>query len=85
MMAVLVRLGGADRERFESATKFEQHEGQLFIKDAEGVVVAVFAAGRWDGVFQVESRGQQEMRKIAASETSAALNALAASIGRQRG
>jgi len=58
MMAVMVRLGDVDRERFESATKFEQHEGQLYITDAEGSVVAMFAPGRWDGVFHVESRKQ---------------------------
>ncbi|MCW2767639.1 MAG: hypothetical protein JWO11_3598 [Nocardioides sp.] len=57
-MAVMVRLAGVDRERFESATQFEEHEDRLYLKDAGGSVVAVFAAGRWDGVFHVEPRSQ---------------------------
>src|ERR1700743_3132123 len=99
MMAVMVRMHGADRERFDTATSFVQREGNLYIQDAEGAVVAVFAAGRWDGVFHVEPREPRkpkttthhayldgkEIRKVVTTEMNSALGRLARALDKQDG
>lgn len=99
-MAVMVKMHNGDVERFDAATSYGQMaDGYLELADANGHRVALFAPG-WAAAFDAPPRKTssrsigddvqqwthgEEMRKVAASETSKALDALADSIGKQAG
>lgn len=95
-MGVMVRLPDGDRERFETATAYHRDpDGYLVVTDADNEQVALLSPG-WIAAFEypfkkasdvhvhVNVDGKQ-MRQVAASETSKALNALADSISKKRG